>query len=142
MNESESLTFQAVAQQPPGSVTPLIWGFDPLVGMQTGTEVIHDPDVITGGQQYPNKMAAHEPVTAQGKANTARNSRRHAMRAALVFPDHTVNSTWITLLADHGIINNFLMTLGVLQHPLPLLYNEGAVLLGLVYTYLPFMVLP
>ena len=49
---------------------------------------------------------------------------------------------WITLLADHGIINNFLMTLGVLPHPLPLLYNEGAVLLGLVYTYLPFMVLP
>ena len=49
---------------------------------------------------------------------------------------------WITLLADHGIINNFLMTLGVLQHPLPLLHNEGAVLLGLVYTYLPFMVLP
>ena len=27
---------------------------------------------------------------------------------------------WITLLADHGIINNFLMTLGVLPHPLPL----------------------
>ncbi len=49
---------------------------------------------------------------------------------------------WITLLADHGIINNVLMTLGVLQHPLPLLYNEGAVLIGLVYTYLPFMVLP
>ena len=46
------------------------------------------------------------------------------------------------LLADHGIINNVLMTLGVLQHPLPLLHNEGAVLLGLVYTYLPFMVLP
>jgi spermidine/putrescine transport system permease protein len=49
---------------------------------------------------------------------------------------------WITLLADHGIINNVLLTLGVLQHPLPLLYNEGAVVLGLVYTYLPFMVLP
>jgi len=49
---------------------------------------------------------------------------------------------WITLLADHGIINNVLLTLGVLQHPLPLLYNEGAVVVGLVYTYLPFMVLP
>src|SRR5215470_13496969 len=49
---------------------------------------------------------------------------------------------WITLLADHGIINNILLTLDVLQHPLPLLYNEGTVLLGLVYTYLPFMVLP
>ena len=49
---------------------------------------------------------------------------------------------WITLLADHGVINNVLMTLGVLHTPLPLLYNEGAVLVGLVYTYLPFMVLP
>ena len=49
---------------------------------------------------------------------------------------------WITLLADHGIINSALMTLGVLPAPLPLLHNEGAVLLGLVYTYLPFMVLP
>jgi spermidine/putrescine transport system permease protein len=49
---------------------------------------------------------------------------------------------WITLLADHGIINNVLIALGMLQQPLPLLYNEGAVLVGLVYTYLPFMVLP
>lgn len=49
---------------------------------------------------------------------------------------------WITLLADHGVINNALMTLGVLHTPMSLLYNEGAVLLGLVYTYLPFMVLP
>ena len=49
---------------------------------------------------------------------------------------------WITLLADHGIINNVLLTLGVQQQPLPLLYNEGAVVVGLVYTYLPFMVLP
>jgi spermidine/putrescine transport system permease protein len=49
---------------------------------------------------------------------------------------------WITLLADHGVINNALMSLGVLQVPWPLLYNEGAVLVGLVYTYLPFMVLP
>jgi spermidine/putrescine transport system permease protein len=49
---------------------------------------------------------------------------------------------WITLLADHGVLNNLLMTVGVLQNPLPLLYNQGAVLIGLVYTYLPFMVLP
>lgn len=49
---------------------------------------------------------------------------------------------WITLLADHGIINNLLRGLGLVRAPVPLLYNEGAVLLGLVYTYLPFMVLP
>jgi ABC-type spermidine/putrescine transport system permease subunit I len=39
-------------------------------------------------------------------------------------------------LADHGIINNFLMTLCVAT-PVTLLYNEGAVLVGLAYTYLP-----
>ncbi|MGE3538296.1 MAG: ABC transporter permease [Candidatus Tectimicrobiota bacterium] len=49
---------------------------------------------------------------------------------------------WITLLADHGLINNSLRILGLIQQPLALLYNEGAVLTGLVYTYLPFMVLP
>lgn len=49
---------------------------------------------------------------------------------------------WMTLLADHGVINNALLALGVLQTPLPLLHTEGAVVVGLVYTYLPFMVLP
>lgn len=49
---------------------------------------------------------------------------------------------WITLLADHGVINNSLLALGLIRTPLPLLYNEGAVVVGLVYTYLPFMVLP
>jgi len=49
---------------------------------------------------------------------------------------------WITLLADHGVLNNLLVTVGVLQNPLPLLYNQWAVLIGLVYTHLPFMVLP
>jgi spermidine/putrescine transport system permease protein len=49
---------------------------------------------------------------------------------------------WMTLLADHGVINNALSTLGLTRAPLPLLYNEFAVLVGLVYTYLPFMILP
>lgn len=49
---------------------------------------------------------------------------------------------WILILRDEGLINGFLKWLGILQHPLPLLYNQGAILLGLVYTFLPFMVLP
>jgi spermidine/putrescine transport system permease protein len=49
---------------------------------------------------------------------------------------------WMTLLADHGVINNALSTLGLIRAPLPLLYNEFAVLVGLVYAYLPFMILP
>jgi spermidine/putrescine transport system permease protein len=46
------------------------------------------------------------------------------------------------LLRDTGLINTVLLTLGVIVEPLPLLYNHGAVLLGLVYGYFPFMVLP
>jgi spermidine/putrescine transport system permease protein len=49
---------------------------------------------------------------------------------------------WMFLLRDTGLINTALQWLGLIHHPLPLLYNDGAVILGLVYGYLPFMVLP
>jgi spermidine/putrescine transport system permease protein len=49
---------------------------------------------------------------------------------------------WIFLLRDTGLFNTALQALGITHAPLPLLYNNGAVLLGLVYGYLPFMVLP
>jgi spermidine/putrescine transport system permease protein len=49
---------------------------------------------------------------------------------------------WLFLLRDTGLINMTLQSLGIIHEPLQLLYNDGAVLLGLVYGYLPFMVLP
>ena len=49
---------------------------------------------------------------------------------------------WMFLLRDTGLINSILLRLGLIHQPLPLLYNYGAVLLGLVYAYLPFAVLP
>jgi spermidine/putrescine transport system permease protein len=49
---------------------------------------------------------------------------------------------WILLLRDQGLVNRSLSWLGIIRHPLPLMYNQGAILLGLVYTFLPFMVLP
>lgn len=49
---------------------------------------------------------------------------------------------WVFLLRDTGLFNTALQALGVIREPLPLLYNDGAVILGLVYGYLPFMVLP
>ncbi|HEY3835364.1 MAG TPA: ABC transporter permease [Bryobacteraceae bacterium] len=49
---------------------------------------------------------------------------------------------WLFLLRETGLINTVLTKLGLIHSPLPLLYNDGAVLLGLVYAYLPFMVLP
>lgn len=49
---------------------------------------------------------------------------------------------WIFLLRDTGLINTLLIRLHAIASPLPLLYNDGAVLLGLVYNFLPFFVLP
>lgn len=48
----------------------------------------------------------------------------------------------IFLLRDTGLINNLLLGLGIIEHPLTLLYTPGAVMAGLVYGFLPFMVLP
>ena len=49
---------------------------------------------------------------------------------------------WVFLLRDTGLINTVLQSWGLIRQPLPLLYNTGAVLLGLVYGFLPFAVLP
>lgn len=49
---------------------------------------------------------------------------------------------WIILLRTEGVINHLLMSIGLISEPLALLYNSGAILIGLVYTLFPFMVLP
>ncbi|HYC00621.1 MAG TPA: ABC transporter permease [Candidatus Limnocylindrales bacterium] len=49
---------------------------------------------------------------------------------------------WVTILKSEGVLNAALVQLGVIEAPLELLYTPGAVLVGLVYTFLPFMILP
>ncbi len=49
---------------------------------------------------------------------------------------------WIGLLKGNGLIDNALMGLGLVHAPLPLLNNAFAVYVGLIYSYLPYMVLP
>jgi spermidine/putrescine transport system permease protein len=49
---------------------------------------------------------------------------------------------WMFLLRDTGLINTTLQSAGIITAPLPLLYNDFAVVLGLVYGFLPFTVLP
>jgi spermidine/putrescine transport system permease protein len=49
---------------------------------------------------------------------------------------------WIFILRDTGLLNTILLKLHIISQPLQLLYNDGAVLLGLVYSFLPFFVLP
>ncbi|GGP89209.1 ABC transporter permease [Streptosporangium pseudovulgare] len=49
---------------------------------------------------------------------------------------------WIVLLSGPGLVNSALVKLGLVDKPLELLYNEGTIVTGLVYSYLPLMVLP
>ncbi|MGQ0799709.1 MAG: ABC transporter permease subunit [Pseudomarimonas sp.] len=49
---------------------------------------------------------------------------------------------WIGILKNNGLLNNFLMWLGVIDEPLHILHSDVAVYIGIVYAYLPFMVLP
>lgn len=49
---------------------------------------------------------------------------------------------WRILLMGNGPINTFLLKIGLIKEPLKLLYTDGAVLLGMVYALIPFMILP
>jgi putrescine transport system permease protein len=49
---------------------------------------------------------------------------------------------WIGFLKGNGVINNLLMSIGVIDEPLVMLQTDFAVYIGIVYTYLPFMILP
>ena len=49
---------------------------------------------------------------------------------------------WRVILGTDGPLNGLLLSLGIIQEPLPLIFNDGAVMVGLVYGYMPFMVLP
>lgn len=49
---------------------------------------------------------------------------------------------WVNILRSEGIINNFLISLGLIKEPLKLVYNPVGAMIGLVYMLLPFMILP
>lgn len=48
---------------------------------------------------------------------------------------------WMTMLSDKGVVNQTLMSLGVISQPLKLMYTETGIVVGLVHIYVPFMVL-
>jgi putrescine transport system permease protein len=49
---------------------------------------------------------------------------------------------WKGLLADQGVINRFMMAVGIIHEPIPMLYTDISMLVGMTYVYLPFMILP
>jgi spermidine/putrescine transport system permease protein len=73
-------------------------------------------------------------------------ARRNLFLSLVILPFWTSflirTYAWMFLLRDTGLINTVLEALHVIHAPLPMLYNDGAVILGLVYGFLPFAVLP
>jgi spermidine/putrescine transport system permease protein len=73
-------------------------------------------------------------------------ARKNVYLALVILPFWTSflirTYAWMFLLRDTGLINTLLLAMRLIHAPLPMLYNNGAVILGLVYGYLPFMVLP
>src|SRR5690606_41567249 len=49
---------------------------------------------------------------------------------------------WMGLMNNYGVINNVLMWAGLIEQPIQMLYTDFAIYVGLVYSYLPFMILP
>ncbi|MGI8860075.1 MAG: ABC transporter permease [Rubrobacteraceae bacterium] len=50
--------------------------------------------------------------------------------------------SWVVILSGNGIANKFLQFIGITDEPLTLIFTPEAVLMGMVYSYLPFMILP
>ncbi|MVF14195.1 ABC transporter permease subunit [Ketobacter sp. MCCC 1A13808] len=49
---------------------------------------------------------------------------------------------WIGILKNNGLLNNFLLWIGLIDQPIDILYTPLAVYIGVVYSYLPFLILP
>lgn len=73
-------------------------------------------------------------------------STRNVMLMLIILPSWTSFLirvyAWIGILKNNGLLNNVLLSVGVIDEPLRILHTDVAVYIGIVYTYLPFMVLP
>ena len=82
---------------------------------------------------------------AYGIANS-RATLRNILLLAIVLPSWTSFLiriyAWMGILKNNGLLNNFLIYLGVIDQPIQMLNTDIAVYIGIVYAYLPFMILP
>jgi len=73
-------------------------------------------------------------------------SRRNMLLMLIILPFWTSFLlrvyAWIGFLKSNGVVNNFLLRTGLISEPLVMLQTDFAVYIGIVYNYLPFMILP
>jgi spermidine/putrescine transport system permease protein len=76
----------------------------------------------------------------------ATERRRNQLLTLIMIPFWTSflirTYAWITILSENGLLNAFLQYTRLISEPFSMLYTPGAVLVGLIYSYLPFMILP
>ncbi|MGB5104501.1 MAG: ABC transporter permease subunit [Steroidobacteraceae bacterium] len=76
----------------------------------------------------------------------AQSSTRNVLLLLVILPFWTSFLlrvyAWIGILKNNGLINNALMSLGLIDQPIQMLQTDFAVYVGIVYSYLPFMILP
>ncbi len=76
-----------------------------------------------------------------------KNAKTQSIFMTLVMVPFLTNSLirmygWIVLLRKNGVINQVLLSLNIIKNPLNLMYNNLGIVIGMVYTLLPFMILP
>jgi len=76
----------------------------------------------------------------------ASQSRRNVLMMLVMLPFWTSFLlriyAWKGMLSNNGVINNFLMSVGVIDAPIHMMNTEFSLMIGMVYSYLPFMILP
>ncbi|MGE4755072.1 putrescine ABC transporter permease PotH [Yersinia enterocolitica] len=76
----------------------------------------------------------------------SKSSTRNILLLLVILPSWTSFLirvyAWMGILKNNGILNNFLIWAGIIDQPLIILHTNLAVYIGVVYSYLPFMVLP
>jgi len=76
----------------------------------------------------------------------AREGTRNLLLVLVMIPFWTSflirTYAWITILKSEGLMNGLLLSMGLITFPIEIMYTPVAVIIGLVYAYLPFMILP
>ena len=111
--------------------------FDPLY-----LSIFLDSAIIAGVSTLIALLIGYPAAYAIAKAPAGRQTALLFLAMLPFWTNYLIRTyAWIVLLNPAGLINNLLIGSGLTAEPLPLLYNEPAVILGLVYSYTPFVIL-
>ncbi len=118
--------------------------FDGSMMFSTGYMVIILRSVALAAATVAVSLAIGLPLAWYIACSAPEKRARLLLLVTLPFWINTLIRTycWVLILRDEGLLNMGLRSTGLTGSHIQFLYNDAAILLGMVYTYLPFMVLP